>query len=1027
MDKQLSIKIRLIDQITAGLRGISQELGLTGANATKVGSSVGGMAKSFVLSAAAGVGLYQSIHQLAATTVNFIKTSYTLSSALEQSSIAFTTMLGSAEAADKMLRDMKEFAAKTPFEFMELQGAAKRMFAYGFSAEEVLPKLTAVGDAAAALGGGGEMIGRITLALGQMQAKGKVSGEELRQLSEAGIPALKYLADAAKMTTAEFTDFQKKGIVPADQAIRALIQGMETDFGGMMAAQTETAAGQMSMLKDEVSYLQIALGDTFRDEVLSTTKFIITMTKSLREWVEAIGEKRTLVKGVGKVDTAIGFDFSELKEAYEAEMRRRASKNGMGDTRSMWQKFLGNSDENRLNSAIAWDTGTMSTASALYGKEEATMEMYATVLVQTEQGEKALRLLIESYADDMAAFEENSTQERLDRLEERGKAEHQKEVFFLDLSQKTRKQRMKEDEDYRKEVEARAGVVQGFYSGVTKQQEDADKDNQKNIKDTTKALQDAIKQYGGMQAAKAKNADDIKTTRALLLGEIDALTGLENKTGVYARSLGELDTTHRDILGQIHAYQEKQKAGIPLTQTETEDLLKLGQARNDLMPALNRMVGWTESMTDRNTRLHDSNASIQADIDELKKAIEESGETTDNDRKKLQKWEEQMGLNNTAMTVNTVAQNTAKATTDLLTGSYDENYKKLQDMVKESGGYAGATDTAKTKIDELKVKLAELLEEEKRLTEGVTLELRKRIIEEEIALAAKDGLDKIEVGRLLEKMKTFGLQHEETLRRKIIEMHSAEGLQILQEQITTRFGDDYKTRTAAEAEYTRLSGIAIQTGILPNIQDMINLSITAAEKIAGVYTGLMNLPPLTTVRIHTIFSSEGKDAADSAPGGASGQAAVNASLLGSTTIGSGVSDEARAAAARKVISDAANKKITDKQAQDRLDAAAAATINRNAALQAMWDLHLGKKATGGSVMGDRSYLVGEHGAELFTPAGGRTGTITSNLATGRMVEPQQNTQTINIANITVTGVQDVQSLYKALQKEAKARGKSLAN
>ena len=116
------------------------------------------------------------------------KTAIEYNSMLQTAQIGFATMLGSAEKAQAFLDDMADFAAKTPFEYPELLDAAKKMLAYGFAAENVLPTLRAVGDATAALGMGGEGIDRVTLALGQIYAKGKLSGEEMRQLTEAGIP-----------------------------------------------------------------------------------------------------------------------------------------------------------------------------------------------------------------------------------------------------------------------------------------------------------------------------------------------------------------------------------------------------------------------------------------------------------------------------------------------------------------------------------------------------------------------------------------------------------------------------------------------------------------------------------------------------------------------------------------------------------------------------------------------------------------------------------------------------------------------
>jgi len=169
---------------------------------------------------------------------------------MEQARIGFTTMLGSAERAEAFLRDLADFAARTPFEFTELLDASKRMLAYGFAAEDVLPMMEAVGNATAALGLGAQGIDRIILALGQMRAKGKLSGEEMRQLTEAGIPAWEMLAEAMGKTTAEIMDMQSKGLIPADRAIKMLIEGMNKRYPDMMKNMENTWYSVTSTIKD---------------------------------------------------------------------------------------------------------------------------------------------------------------------------------------------------------------------------------------------------------------------------------------------------------------------------------------------------------------------------------------------------------------------------------------------------------------------------------------------------------------------------------------------------------------------------------------------------------------------------------------------------------------------------------------------------------------------------------------------------------------------------------------------------------
>lgn len=168
----------------------------------------------------------------------------------QQTQIAFTTMLGSAQKSEQFLADMRDFAAATPFELPGLLASARQLLAMGFAAKDVKPMLTSIGDAVAGLGLGDEGLSRITRALGQMNAKGKVSSEELRQLAEAGVPALKYLADGFGKTTAEMQKMVESGIVPADKGIQLLLAGMKGDFGGLMDKQSKTLTGVLSTFRD---------------------------------------------------------------------------------------------------------------------------------------------------------------------------------------------------------------------------------------------------------------------------------------------------------------------------------------------------------------------------------------------------------------------------------------------------------------------------------------------------------------------------------------------------------------------------------------------------------------------------------------------------------------------------------------------------------------------------------------------------------------------------------------------------------
>lgn len=183
-------------------------------------------------------------------------------SAAETTEISFTTMLGSSEAALGMMDELADFAAHTPFELSGLQTATRQLLAYGFTAEDVIPMLTAVGDATAALGTGQAGIESVTRALGQMRTRGKASAEEMLQLTEAGVPAWEYLARAIGTDTAGAMEAVTDGAVDADTAIKALTDGMEQDFGGMMEEQSKTVEGLFSNLSDAIEQPLMKLRET---------------------------------------------------------------------------------------------------------------------------------------------------------------------------------------------------------------------------------------------------------------------------------------------------------------------------------------------------------------------------------------------------------------------------------------------------------------------------------------------------------------------------------------------------------------------------------------------------------------------------------------------------------------------------------------------------------------------------------------------------------------------------------------------
>ena len=237
--------------------------------------------------------------------------------------IAFTTMLGSAEAADKMLKNLQAFAAATPFEFPDLVKAAQRMQALGFGADQVIPTLRSVGDAAAALGGGKEVIDGITTALGQMQTKGKVSAEEMGQLAERGVPAWQMLADKIGVTIPEAMKMAEQGAITASTAIPAILEGMNEKFGGSMEKMSQTLSGQWSNFKDQITQALIPIGEALIPALQALLPVLTTVFAKIAEgaqWFNGLPEPvqnagiafAAMAAAIGPIIVAVGGLFTAI-------------------------------------------------------------------------------------------------------------------------------------------------------------------------------------------------------------------------------------------------------------------------------------------------------------------------------------------------------------------------------------------------------------------------------------------------------------------------------------------------------------------------------------------------------------------------------------------------------------------------------------------------------------------------------------------------------------------------------------------
>jgi tape measure domain-containing protein len=168
---------------------------------------------------------------------------------MEQIAAGFESLTGSAEAAAKVMADIRKFGVETPFEFHELADASRKLMAFGVSARDLIPTLRAIGDVSSAIGA---PIGEIAEIYGKAKVQGRLFAQDINQLTGRGIPVIDELAKQFGVTKEEVRGLVESGKVDfanLEAAFKSL-SGQGGRFFGMMDRQSRTLIGRLSTLKD---------------------------------------------------------------------------------------------------------------------------------------------------------------------------------------------------------------------------------------------------------------------------------------------------------------------------------------------------------------------------------------------------------------------------------------------------------------------------------------------------------------------------------------------------------------------------------------------------------------------------------------------------------------------------------------------------------------------------------------------------------------------------------------------------------
>lgn len=176
---------------------------------------------------------------------------------IESFQISFDTLIGNKDKSAAFFAELKDFAVKTPLLLNDLAKGGQLLLGFGVDLDKIMPTLKQIGDISM---GNADRFNSLTLAFAQMSATGKLMGQDLLQMVNAGFNPLKTMSETTGKSMETLKDEMSKGAISADMVAKAFEDATATGgkFNGMLEKQSKGIKGSISNLEGAI---QDALND----------------------------------------------------------------------------------------------------------------------------------------------------------------------------------------------------------------------------------------------------------------------------------------------------------------------------------------------------------------------------------------------------------------------------------------------------------------------------------------------------------------------------------------------------------------------------------------------------------------------------------------------------------------------------------------------------------------------------------------------------------------------------------------------
>ena len=230
----ISEALKNLEQLSGRIERMGKDIAKSNAESASGIDSLNDKFKSLAATVGIGFGLNE-LKGFASEVIN-VRTQ------MESYETSLEAMLSSKEKADAMLGTFREMAATTPLTLGALAGGAKTMLGFGLASESVVPHLKAIGDIS---GGNAEKFNSLVLSFSQMSSVGKLMGQDLLQMINAGFNPLEEISRKTGKSIGVLKEEMSKGAISSKMVQDAFISVTQEGgrFNGMLEKQGQGLMG----------------------------------------------------------------------------------------------------------------------------------------------------------------------------------------------------------------------------------------------------------------------------------------------------------------------------------------------------------------------------------------------------------------------------------------------------------------------------------------------------------------------------------------------------------------------------------------------------------------------------------------------------------------------------------------------------------------------------------------------------------------------------------------------------------------